>query len=139
MKACFDAFALLSWFQREPGAVRVRDFLAEAEGSPENAVYMSVVNLGEVYYRVMRARGIERADELWNEVGGGGVPITLLGASQSRVRAAAAIKGRHLVSYADGFAIATAKELGVPLVTGDPEILAIRDALDITLVELPHR
>ncbi len=48
VKVCFDAFALLSWLQREPGAVRVRDFLLEAAGHPDSTVYMSVVNLGEV-------------------------------------------------------------------------------------------
>ncbi len=97
MKVCFDAFALLSWLQREPGAVRVRDFLLEAAGHPDSTVYMSVVNLGEVYYRVMRARDIEYADELWNDVGSNGLPITLVVASHSRVRAAAVIKGEHLV------------------------------------------
>jgi predicted nucleic acid-binding protein len=35
---------------------------------------------------------------------------------------AATLKARHAISYADGFAAATAMLQGAPLVTGDPEL-----------------
>lgn len=36
--------------------------------------------------------------------------------------AAATLKSRHAISYADAFAAATALLRGAPLVTGDPEL-----------------
>jgi predicted nucleic acid-binding protein len=44
-------------------------------------------------------------------------------AETTRVLAAAAVKAAHRMSYADCFAVATALERRVPLVTSDPEIL----------------
>jgi len=37
---------------------------------------------------------------------------------------AAELRGRHPISYADAFAVATAIAHGATLLTGDPEILA---------------
>jgi predicted nucleic acid-binding protein len=38
---------------------------------------------------------------------------------------AARLKARHSMSYADAFAVATARLARAPLLTGDPEILAL--------------
>ena len=38
---------------------------------------------------------------------------------------AARMKAQHRLSYADAFAVATARLLGAPVLTGDPEILAL--------------
>jgi len=47
------------------------------------------------------------------------------------VRAAAFVKARHRLSYADAFCVATAQRMRAPLWTGDPEILALGDELEV--------
>jgi predicted nucleic acid-binding protein len=44
------------------------------------------------------------------------------------VMLAATLKARHAISYADGFAAATALLQDAPLVTGDPEMKAMAAA-----------
>jgi ribonuclease VapC len=44
---------------------------------------------------------------------------------------AARVKARHTLSYADAFAVALAERLRVPLITGDPEILAMDRELEV--------
>ena len=48
--------------------------------------------------------------------------------------AAAAIKAQHPMAYADAFALAMAAAHGVPLLTGDPEI--IDAGVDVEVVDL---
>jgi predicted nucleic acid-binding protein len=48
--------------------------------------------------------------------------LTTISASDELVMLAATLKARHPISYADGFATATAILHSVPLITGDPEI-----------------
>jgi PIN domain nuclease of toxin-antitoxin system len=45
-----DSFALLAYFQGEPGGTTVRDILKEASAGSVS-VMLSVVNLGEIYYK----------------------------------------------------------------------------------------
>jgi len=69
----------------------------------------------------------------------GELPIEVADATAPRVLRAASIKARTQMSYAGAFACATALEHGVPLVTGDPEILRARDILGMDVVELARR
>jgi predicted nucleic acid-binding protein len=80
---------------------------------------MSWINLGEVYYTVLRAAGAPVADAKLNLL----KPLVALDpATPDRVLAAARIKAAHPLAYADAFAIATAVAHDAVLVTGDPEI-----------------
>jgi uncharacterized protein len=49
------------------------------------------------------------------------LPVTLRGVDRALVQAAAMLKAQHPIAYADAFAAATAQQLQVPVVTGDPE------------------
>jgi predicted nucleic acid-binding protein len=51
------------------------------------------------------------------------------------VLSAARIKAAHPISYADAFAVATAKAEAARLATGDPEILALPRAV-VSLMSL---
>jgi len=42
-----------------------------------------------------------------------------------RVWEAAKLKGEYMISYADAFAMALAREMGGEIVTRDPEIIAV--------------
>jgi len=102
-----DSFALLAYFQGEPGGTTVRDILKEASAGSVS-VMLPVVNLGEIYYIVARKRGRETALAIVEDISR--LPVQLLDAGTDRVIAAADIKARHPLSYADAFVAAAAEE-----------------------------
>lgn len=136
MRACLDAFALLAWLQRERGWEQVREVLTPPAGTTGPVCVMSVVNLGEVFHTLHRRAGGRPAHELWWAVMSGELPIAPVEATAPRALRAARLKAVTPMSFADAFACATAVEYGVPLLTGDPEILAARAALRLEVLEL---
>jgi predicted nucleic acid-binding protein len=111
---CLDSWAILRWLEgAEPAADRV-------EQSLETRPLMSWINLGEVFYIVHRATGIDRARAVTADLRH---QLHMDLPSESRVLEAAAIKARYPLAYADAFAIATAVAHGASLLTGDPEII----------------
>ena len=113
-----DSYALLAYLQAEPGGDEVKSMLEEAQkGKAE--VYLSLINLGEVVYIVERRRGAAMADEVVAKVHS--LPVLVTDVNKKRVLDAAHIKANHAISYADAFAVALAKELDAPVLTGDPE------------------
>ena len=121
-----DAWAMLALLQgEEPSASRVRQLLEDAErGDAE--VSLSIINLGEVYYRIGKVKG--ESDAVSTLAAIRHLAIATVPASEKLVFAAATLKMHHTISYADAFAVATAAQLGATIVTGDPE-----------LVQLSHR
>ncbi|MBW1800729.1 MAG: type II toxin-antitoxin system VapC family toxin [Deltaproteobacteria bacterium] len=122
MSICLDAFAILAWLQNESGADEVEEFLVRATQDGDFLCYLSTINLGEIFYRLIRVKGIEDAEAFWQDVRTGAIPVRLVEATRNRIREASRIKGTYPVAYADAFAAQTAREAGVPLVTGDPEL-----------------
>ncbi|MBI4700916.1 MAG: PIN domain-containing protein [Deltaproteobacteria bacterium] len=133
------AAPVLAWLQREPGFATVRKHLEGAKNEGGEACIISAINLGEIYYRLARGRGREAADRFWEDVRSAALPLEVIEATLPRVRAAARLKARHRLSYADAFAVAAAVEHGAPLLTGDPEILALEDVEGLNVVRLPRR
>lgn len=125
LNVVLDAWALMSIVRREqPAMGRVYGVLRDAEDGRAQ-VAMSVINVGEVYYHVARAFGMEDGDRLLAYVRR--LAIAILPATDERVMAAARIKAKHRVSYADAFAVAASEELGGSVWTGDPELIALGD------------
>ncbi len=87
---------------------------------------MNIVNVGEVFYLCIKARNAVYGQHVLEKLRR---HITIISAADELVMLAAALKSRHAISYADGFAAATAILRGAPLVTGDPELqaMAIRE------------
>jgi uncharacterized protein len=92
--ACLDAFAILCWLQDEPGAEIVEEHLSAGEGQEAVRCPISLINLGEVFYRLVRTRGGEAAEQLWITALRGDMPVQVVEATRGRVRQAAALKGR---------------------------------------------
>ncbi|MBN1656957.1 MAG: type II toxin-antitoxin system VapC family toxin [Anaerolineae bacterium] len=135
MSALFvlDAWAVLAFLQgEEPAASRVRNLLEEAQGQ-EAALFLSIINLGEVVYRVGKVRGEAEASEILAQIRR--LPITIVSASNDAVWAAVRYKMHHAISYADAFALATAESLGATLATGDPELIQLADEVPIEKLE----
>ncbi len=126
-----DSHALLALLQKEQGQERVAELLAQARTSNE-PVRLSLINWGEIFYIVEREQGAQVAKELIQDIEK--LPIALAEVSRARVEAAAHIKSKYPVSYADSFAIALAQELGATIVTGDPEFNAVTKVVSILWV-----
>jgi predicted nucleic acid-binding protein len=119
-----DAWAFLALLQKEePAAARIYKLLQEAEFQ-KSRLFLSIINLGEIYYSLGKTKGRKEADETLKTIYR--LPITILPATEESVLAAAALKIDYAISYADAFAAAEAKKLGVTLVTGDPELFQLQ-------------
>jgi predicted nucleic acid-binding protein len=123
--AVLDSWAAMAMLDGEPAAARVR-------AAVEAGAVMSWINLGEVYYLTVRRRGEAHAQRA---VEGLRARIRVDEPDGSLVLAAAKIKARGRMSYADAFCVATAQRHGLPVYTGDPEIVAL-DGEGLEVVDL---
>jgi len=117
-----DPWAVLVWLKRqEPAAEKTRAFFKAAERG-EYRLLMNLVNLGEVFYICAKARNLAYGRRVLETLH---PRITTISAHDELVMLAATLKARHPISYADGFAAATALLQDAPLLTGDPELRAM--------------
>jgi PIN domain nuclease of toxin-antitoxin system len=117
-----DAWAVLAFLNSEPPAEQVEEALLAGRAR------ISWINLGEAYCDAIRERGEDRARAAIGRI------RTVLEAElpdQDLVLAAARLKARWGISYADCFAVATAQRHRAPLWTGDPEIIALAGEVDV--------
>jgi ribonuclease VapC len=127
-----DSYALMAFFEDEPGADIVRGFIIEAEKGSVNLL-MNVVNLGEVWYSIARTNSPEIADQYVHEIQGIGIEIVNVDWQLTRQAAAFKVKGN--ISYADCYAAALAKNRKAELVTGDEEFIPLEDEIQIAWIE----
>jgi ribonuclease VapC len=124
-----DAWAMLALLQREePAASKVKQIFRDAESGRAH-LFLSIINLGEIYYRVGRVKSRREADRTIEDIRR--LPLTILPATDEMVLSAAALKIEFPISYADAFAAAASRKLGGILVTGDPEMTQLRKIIRI--------
>lgn len=126
-----DSYALLSFFQDEPGAEEVEKVLTKAE-SGTHKLLMCVVNWGEIYYNVARKVSHEVAEEKAREIAGMAIELVPVEADLRLVRQAALYKASGKLAYADAFAAALAKIRNAELVTGDPDFKQVEGEIKIS-------
>jgi len=102
----FDAHAILKWTQKERGYQKVKSLLTACRDQSATG-YMNQVNLGEVYYKTIRAVGIDRAKEFLENFFR--LPIQIILPDSELIWTASEIKASYSISYADCFAAALAK------------------------------
>lgn len=129
-KKVLDSYALLAFLEKEGAYARIQDLLA-TEDAP---VFMNAVNVGEVFYILSRQRG-DRAAEYFLSVILPGLPISVLDNSFDNVIAAARLKAKHALSFADCVAAATAIRENAVLVTGDPEFRKLGKAVTVEWID----
>lgn len=127
MAIVLDTWALLAHLRDEPAGEWVREQWIESGAA------MCSVNLGEALYMEIRARGASDAGETIEKVRR---ELDVVDPDWDLVVAAASSKARGGLSYADAFCVATAQRLGVPLWTGDPEIIGCADELGCEVRDL---
>ncbi len=131
-----DSFALLAYLGGEPGMPKVRAALEAAEAG-RGVVYMSLINLGEVLYITERGRGLVHAHRVLAAVDA--LPLAILPVTRSTVLAAAHVKARFALSYADAFAVVAAREHEAVILTGDREFAPVVAARIVSVDWLRRR
>ena len=119
-----DVWAILAFLQgEEPAATRVRDVI---EGAQEGTMrlFASIINIGEVYYRIGKTRNQKAATTAMKDLYL--LPIEVISANDDIVLAAAKLKIAHVLSYADAFAAITAQQRDAVLLTGHPELVELK-------------
>jgi ribonuclease VapC len=104
---------------KETGFAEVREALSVAQVS-DGSVLMNEINVGETYYILHRQRGVQEAEYFLDTVLVG-LPILLVQNDLQDVIDAARIKIDYPLSFADCFAVATARREDAIILTGDPE------------------
>jgi predicted nucleic acid-binding protein len=127
-----DACALIAVFNAEPGAEKIRNLLWEATNG-EISVYISPVNLLEVYYDRIKVENLEKADAILQWIYSSAIEV-LETIPAALIREAARFKTVYDMSLADTFSCATASWLSATLVTADGEIKPIEAVEPVTIL-----
>jgi len=123
-----DSFALLAYFQAEPGGAEVRNLLKKASAE-KAAAFLSVINLGEIIYITERKLGRDTSENTLKDIFR--LPIQLAEANMDRILSAAHIKAQYAISYADAFVVSLAQELKATIATADPEFKKVESLTNI--------
>jgi predicted nucleic acid-binding protein len=124
----FDSWAIVAYLQAEPAADEVESLICVAQqtGRP---MWITAVNLGEVWYKVARSHSDRKADQAVGTIRELG--LRMRNADWDLTREAARLKARYRLSYADCFAAALAKQEGTAVITGDPEFRQLEKEVKI--------
>lgn len=123
-----DSYAVLAVWRHEAARPRVIELLADTA----HLHWMSVINIGEAFYRTAREEDFPSAGRMlkWIE----SYDVRFINVTYATAISAASIKARYALSYADCFAAALAQQVDGTILTGDPEFEPlVRD--DIVRVE----
>lgn len=113
-----DAFPLVVLFMQQRGW-EVSKSRLDSVFEAGDICLMSSINLGEVYYALLRDKGKSIADRALVSIKESQIEIVL--PSLEQTIQAAIFKAGGGISYADCHAAALALERGIPVLTGDPE------------------
>jgi predicted nucleic acid-binding protein len=135
---CLDACALIAFLNDEDGSDMVDDLLDKAEKG-KISLFMSKVQLLEVYYDRIYTAGIEVAKERVLSILA--EPITIVDIINDNVLyEAGRFKTSYNMSLADSIGVATTRDLGATFVTSDhSELEAVEQHEPISFLWLPAR
>ena len=128
-KRLLDSFAMLAYLNKEKGFEVVREVMSTAQKS-DAPVLMNEINVGESYYILFKKRGPENADYFVDTILAS-LPILMVPNSFEDVMAAAKIKAEYPLSFADCFAVMTARKNNAVILTGDPEFKKVEQLVEI--------
>ena len=123
-----DSWSILCYFHDEPAAERVETIIAEAH-ERDIPMFMSVVNVAEVWYIIARRRSQSDADSGIHSLKQLG--IRFIDVHWELAQQAARFKQKNQMSFADCFAAALAKSKAATLVTGDTEFKQVEREIAI--------
>lgn len=126
-----DSYALIGYLENEPFSQRIEQFLRSAKRG-DTLLYLHAIHLGEVYYIILREQGQKSADLAYSRIKA--FPVTFISdIDEELLITAAALKANYPISYADSFAAGLAIVKKCPLISGDPEFVALESGKMITV------
>jgi predicted nucleic acid-binding protein len=123
-----DASALMTFFDGRPGADKVEELITRA-AERKCELLMSIVNWGEVYYSVWRAKGPGVAHKVATAIAQ--LPIRLVDAGYELTKLAAELRAERKLPYADCFAAALAVDRSASLATSDADFARLERRLTL--------
>ena len=123
-----DSWAMLAYLDGEPAAHQVRQVLRRSRKG-ELVLLFSLINYGECLYVTEREQGLQHAQRAAGIIEQ--LALRIVAADRSLVFAAAHVKARYPVSYADAFSIALAKRTSARVMTDDPEFKVVESEVAI--------
>jgi len=111
-----DASALIDFLEAGPGMRKVEQLL-QAAAREQTAIFVSVMNLGEVFYWTWQKRGEDLARRAVDSLSR--LPINIISVDLLQALKAGEIKALHHISYVDCLAAALATLNHATLVTSD--------------------
>jgi ribonuclease VapC len=114
--------------QKETGYKKVKSMIIACRDKSMKG-YMSQINLGEVYYKTIRAVGLDEAKNFLENFFR--LPINLMLPDSELIWKASEIKAAYPISYADCFAAATALRYEAVILTGDPDFKKIQGIVSV--------
>lgn len=123
-----DSWAVIAYLEDEPAGAQVEELIASAH-EEQIPIFMSVVNVGEVWYTIAREVSEEEANVSVKMLQD--LRIQFEDADWTLTQEAARFKSQHKMSYADAFAAALAKVKKAELVTGDSEFKNLENEIKI--------
>lgn len=131
MVKILDASALVAYLWKQSGYEKVQDFLTKA-ADDEKRLLMTTVNLGEVYYLLLRDHGPEDADKILKVIET--LPIDFVEVDIRLAKQAAVYKATKKIPYVDCFVAALAKLQKGEVVTADKEFKAVESEVKIAWI-----
>lgn len=126
-----DSWAVIAYLEDEPSGEQIEDLIATAH-EEQIPIYMSVINVGEVWYTFAREISEEEANISVKTLRD--LRIQFEDAKWELTQEAARFKSQHKMSYADAFAAALAKTKKADLITGDNEFKPLDGDIKISWV-----
>jgi predicted nucleic acid-binding protein len=123
-----DSFALLAFFQNEPGRRRVEALIDSHLGGVDR-LSVTVVNLGETLYRLEFRHGRPASRSALMAIDQWGLDIVEV--DRELALQASYIKASRRMGYLDAFVVALARRLEATVVTGDPDFHTVEDLVPI--------
>lgn len=114
----FDSYALITHFLKEKGHETISELLSEIS-IDERHGFLSLINLGEIFYILYRRCGQKDAEHSLHIIKS--MPVEIVEPDYEMTVSAALLKARNKISYADAFAAALTIAKKATLVTGDKE------------------
>jgi len=119
----FDSFALIAHFRNETGTDYISELFSElALGNIDG--YVSMINIGEVYYMIHRKSNKANAEKALEIIQT--LPIEIVEADWDATYEAAKLKSKYRISYADAFAAALTIQMKGTLITRDREFNSLK-------------
>jgi len=126
-----DSWAVIAYLEDEPSGEQVEELIATAH-EEQIPIYMSVINVGEVWYTMAREISEEEANASVKMLRD--LRIQFEDADWELTQEAARFKSQNKMSYADAFAAALAKIKKADLVTGDGEFKPLDGEIKISWI-----